>query len=92
MAADSGRISREFDDSSVEFLFTELDVAFTFLELARTAHGSETARRNNNHARVAYETVIGFIPRLNLTEAELQAIQVKLGMLRQRLCAAGCDV
>ena len=90
--SDYSQISRDFNSSSLEFLFTELDVAFTFLEVARTTHDSDTARRNHSNARLAYETVIGFMPRLHLTEAELEALQTKLGVLKQSLCAAGMNL
>jgi hypothetical protein len=89
---DFAQISRDFNASSAELLLTDLDVAMTFLDVAATTRDAETARRNRANARVAYNSVLGFLPKLTLTESERESLDVRLGMVKQRLLASGADL
>jgi hypothetical protein len=86
---DYSRTRREFESASIEFLLTDLDVANTLLDVASTSHDPETRRRNIQNAKSAYETVIQFALRLSLTESDRATIETQLGLLKQRLVAAG---
>lgn len=71
--------------TNAEFLLTELDVARTFLDVAETTNDRETVRRNCQHARLAYDTVLKFLPRVLLEEADRKTIETSLALLKQRL-------
>ena len=70
-----------------EFMMTDLKLAFTFLDIARTSGITESGRRNQENARTAYDAVLRFLPRSlpALSAAERQAIENKLGELKNRL-------
>ena len=70
-----------------EFLIADLELAFTFLEIARTSWVTKTARRNQKNARTAYNAVLRFLPRClpALSAAEGQAIENNLRKLKNRL-------
>ena len=65
------------------FLLTDLDLAFTFLDVARTTKSSEIAARNQRNARAAYDAVLRFLPKSHdLTRAERRSVEDKLGRLK----------
>jgi len=70
-----------------EFIIADLELAFTFLTIARTSWVTETVRRNQKNARTAYNAVLRFLPRClpALSAAERQAIQNNLRELKNRL-------
>ena len=65
----------------------DLEVAFTFLELARSSGITETSRRNQKNARTAYAAVLRFLPRSlpALSATERKETESKLGELKYRL-------
>ena len=75
--------------ASVDFLFTDCDLAMTFLDVAGTTAIPETAQRNRQNARKAYNAILRAIPKLVLSAAERQSIENKLSALRTRLETAG---
>ena len=77
--------------SCAEFIMVDLEVAFTFLDIARTSRATETGRRNQKNARTAYDAVLRFLPRSipALSATELQSIENKLGELKNRLKQLG---
>jgi hypothetical protein len=52
-----------FRRSGAEFLMADLNLAFTFLKIASTSQVADTACRNQENARTAYDTVLRFLPR-----------------------------
>jgi hypothetical protein len=70
-----------------EFIIVDLELAFTFLEIARTSRVSETVRRNRANARTAYDGILRFLPRYlpALSAAERRAAADKLRKLKKRL-------
>jgi hypothetical protein len=64
-----------------EFIIVDLEVAFTFLDVARTSGDAETSRCNQKNARTAYETILRFLPRslAAFTAAERRDMENKLG-------------
>ena len=70
-----------------EFIMTDLELAFTFLDIARTSGVTETGRRNQKNARTAYDAMLRLLPQSlpALSTAERQAIENKLGELKNRL-------
>jgi hypothetical protein len=80
---------RDVNQSGVNFVLGDLDLAFTFVGLAETADSEETAHRNYNNARKAYDTVLHLLETLVPTESERQRIEAKLTTLKARLQAGG---
>ena len=70
-----------------EFIIADLELAFTFLKIARTSSVTETVRRNQRNARTAYHAVLQFLPRClpALSAAERQTIEDNLRKLKHRL-------
>ena len=81
------RAPASFRRSGAEFILADLDLAFTFLDIASTSQVADTACRNQENARAAYDMVLRFLPRsiAALSAAELQTVQDKLEVLRSRL-------
>jgi hypothetical protein len=88
--ADAPRV-RDWRRAGAEFIITDLELAFTFLEIARTSLVVETARRNQENARKAYDAVLRFWPRClpALSAAERQTLEDNLRKLRNRLVQLG---
>jgi hypothetical protein len=83
------RILRDSNRIGIQFLFTDLDVALTFLTVASTSRNLEITQRNWRKAREAHDAVLHLLQRLTPTEEELQFINEKLSALRLRLQAVG---
>ena len=77
--------------SGAEFIMADLDLAFTFLEIASTSQVADTACRNQENARTAYDMVLRFLPRsiAALSVAERKGVQDKLADLKSRLQELG---
>jgi hypothetical protein len=80
---------REINRNGVNFLLTDLDLALTFMDISETTHSEETAQRNHNNGRKAYDTVLHLLDRLVPSPSERQAIDAKLAILKTRLQAVG---
>jgi hypothetical protein len=74
---------------SVKILITDLDLAFTFLQVARTSTNPATRQRNRENANKVYDAVRHFLPRLRPTAEERQAIEGKMSSLKAQLQALG---
>lgn len=72
----------------VELLFTDCDLAMTFLDVAANSQNPAAVQRNVENARKAYEAILRHMPKLILTAAEDQEIRSKLSELKRRLDAA----
>ena len=83
------RIVQESHRVAVQFLVAELNVALTFLDVARTTEFEETRIRNEQNARTAYFTVIRLLPRVDPTDEELPGLKSILAHLKDRLHALG---
>ncbi|HEX5283230.1 MAG TPA: hypothetical protein VFW30_03850 [Bryocella sp.] len=69
----------------VEFLLTELDAAFTFLDVARATSSAETRQRNQGHALEAYDTIRRLRHKVIMEPREQEIFQKKLTLLQSRL-------
>jgi hypothetical protein len=80
-----------FRRSGAEFILADLELAFTFLDIASTSGVADTVCRNQENARAAYDSVLRFLPRsiAALTAAERQNVQDKLEELKSRLGQLG---
>jgi hypothetical protein len=83
------RILRDSNRIGIQFLFTDLDVALSFLTIAATSGNLAIKQRNWRNARKAHDAVLHLLPRLTPTNEELQFINERLSALRLRLQALG---
>lgn len=82
-------ILRDSNRIGIQFLFTDLDVALSFLMVAATSGNLAIKQRNWKNARKAHDAVRHLLPRLTPTSEELQLINERLFALRLRLQAVG---
>ena len=80
----------DLNQSGVDFLLTDLDLAMTFMDIAAASHIQETIRRNHNNARRAYDAVVHLLGQLTPDAGQRQEIDTKLDLLKTRLQAVGC--
>lgn len=81
--------AEELSTLNVDFIRTDLDVAITFIEIARQTQEREKAIRNLNNARKAYETVLLYLRVATLNHFEHECIERKLGLLKSGLLRQG---
>lgn len=81
----------DFDDVSLEFLFTELSSGLTFAKLALSAQSADTDKfkRNSHNARIAYDTILRFQPRVNMLDADKTKLAEGLNALKRVLRSLG---
>jgi hypothetical protein len=74
-----------------EFIMTDLDLAFTFMHVARTSRIAETRSRNQKNARTAYDAILRFLPRslAAFSATEQQDTERKLAELKRQLQQRG---
>jgi hypothetical protein len=82
-------ILRDSNRIGVQFLFTDLDVALSFLAIAASSGDPAVQQRNWRNARKAHDAVLHLLSRLTPTNEEVQFIKEKLSALRLRLQAVG---
>jgi hypothetical protein len=80
---------RDANQSGVDFLLVDLDVAMTFLDVAQASSNQETAIRNHHNAHTAYDTTLHLLKKLRPDAEQQQAIDAKLALLKTRLQAVG---
>jgi hypothetical protein len=73
----------------VDFLFTDIEMALTFLHVGETSTSRETRDRNLGKALQGYRTVLHFLPRLVMSPVQRTDLQQKLHNLKSRLERAG---
>ena len=78
--------------AGINFVLTELETAMTFLSVAETTRNQDSAARNHDNARTAYESAIHYQGRLRFGEDEKKTFEDKLAELKRALLAAGVAV
>jgi hypothetical protein len=86
---DFAQTLRDSNATSVEFLNTEAETGLLFAEIAQGSDNAEKRARNCAHARLAYNTVLRFIGRVSLTEAESESLSLQMAKLKIRLQTLG---
>lgn len=89
MEGEKDSVSERANQNGIDFLFIDLDLANTFMDLAEASQSEETARRNHPNARKAYDTVIRLMPKLRLNQHVRQDFNRKLSLLKRRLQGIG---
>jgi hypothetical protein len=75
--------------AGVDFLFTDIEMAFTFLHVGETSNSRESRDRNFRKALQGYRTVLHFLSRVVLLPGERADLEQKLHKLKTRLEEAG---
>jgi hypothetical protein len=76
-------------NTAADFLLTDLDTAFTFLEVAAVSGNEETRERNHKKAHRAYQTVLRLLDTVSPEAPQRPAINQKLAILKERLEKVG---
>lgn len=84
LAAQFERRRQAFAQNMIGFLHTELELAKTFINIAKV-DGKEKAARSVSNARKAYDTVLYFLGRASLSENEEREFAVDLEALKSEL-------
>ena len=79
----------DINESSVEFLLMDLDLALAFMDATSLAGDQETIHRNHENARAAFDNVKRLLQRLKPSAAQRSIIENKLAILKLRLLAVG---
>lgn len=72
-------------DPLFNFIQVEFQVCELHLALALNAHGDDRKAQHVRYVWKAYQAIVRFLPRLQLSRPELQAFQQNLTALRARL-------
>ncbi len=77
------------NQTGIDFLLTDLDLAIMFMVLAEVSRNAATVRRNYENARTAHDTVVRLLERLTPNAKQRRAIDAKLAFLETGLQAVG---
>ena len=88
LTASVKRRRQDFESNMIGFLMTELDLASTFIKIAKS-DGEEKTVRNRKNARKAYDTVVYFLGKGAIPQEEEAEIRVKLAPLKSDLQSLG---
>jgi hypothetical protein len=69
----------------ITFINVDLDAALTFTRIALTSDNTEIVARTRHNARKAYDTIIGYMPRIASNREQLKQIKSKLERLKSEL-------
>ena len=86
---DPSKIGRALNATVVGVLKTDLDTGLTFARIAEDASDAKKKRRNRKNARKAYDSIVDYEKRVELTAEERQDIGDKLGRLKSALTRLG---
>ena len=76
-------------NTSIEFLLSDLDVAMTLLDVASTTTVEETAQRNHQNARKAYDVIAVQLSKVKLNASQEHEPDEKVAALKARLESIG---
>lgn len=78
--------------AEIDFLRCELKTGLTLTKIALEATHREKSHRNSVNARKAYDAVLHFAPRVNLSQEETDEIKSKLEHLKSQLKLLGQEL
>jgi hypothetical protein len=78
-------LREQSNKSLVDLLFTDVEMALTFVDLARVSRIPELKERRLKEARKACEFIVGRIPNVSLSSEQSVALNEKLAVLKDRL-------
>jgi hypothetical protein len=71
--------------SQIEFLLIDIDLAFTFLNIASATENPETRERNQRNARTAYDSVARLASRPILSVSNMDLVWERMAHLKRAL-------
>lgn len=86
------RLREESNRIGIDFLLTELDTAFTFLDVAKTTGSPETRVRNRSNAHEAYVIAQRMQTRVVMEPRQKAMFDEKLELLKETLQDLGFEV
>lgn len=92
MARDLKQNISDRRDIVIQLLFTDLDLAWTFLETARVSNRPERKSRNVANAVSAYNQISTKVADLNIPAATREELNAGLLALEQRISEFGVDI
>jgi len=78
--------------AEVDFLRCELRTGLTLTKIALDARHHDKTSRNRANARKAYDAVLRFIPKVNLSDSESAEFTSKLQQLKSELALLGEEI
>ncbi len=78
-----------FEANTISFLNTEVDLAKTFIKMAKEARNRERRKKLRKDARKAYDTVLRFLGKITPSENERAEINAQLAHLKSKLQSLG---
>jgi beta-glucosidase-like glycosyl hydrolase len=78
---------RQANDTGVDLLFTDIELAGTMLERAELTEDEETRSRNMQNVAEACKSIQHFMQKLELSDDQERTLEQKLAALEQRLQA-----
>jgi hypothetical protein len=85
-------LREDLEESRIQFVLTELDMAATFCDVAKSSTDSEKTGRNIENARKGYDTALKFSRDARFDERSKSAYDEKLARLRALLKELGQQV
>ncbi|MGA8223723.1 MAG: hypothetical protein WB780_18890 [Candidatus Acidiferrales bacterium] len=85
---DSDQRRLDFDSNLIGIVNTELDLANTFVRIAKSG-GEEKTLRNRKNARKSYDAVLYYLDKTTLTQEEKTQIEDQLATLKSDLQSLG---
>lgn len=92
MARSLQQVIAESRQISEQLLFTDLQIAFTFLQIARVTSDPKTRRRNIENATKAYRDVLHRSADPNLAVRRREDLDTTLALLRNQLAEFGVNL
>jgi hypothetical protein len=84
-AMDKSKLKADLNRTRVEFLLTELELAFTFAAVAETSANAETRKRNRDNARKTFRSISKLLALCSPDDSQRAEINGKLRELQHRL-------
>jgi len=73
----------------IDFLFAELEMALTFLQVGESSDSQESRHRNFEKALEGYRTVLHFLPRVVPSTDQQAQLQLQMEKVKHRLEEGG---
>lgn len=86
------RLHEESNKIGIEFVFTELDAARTFLAVADTTTSAETRDRNRKNACEAYKIALKMQKKVVMEPHQNSVFHEKITELKKRLEGLGLEI
>ena len=85
-------LRQEFEENRIQFIFTELDTASTFCEVALASSNPEKTQRNAANGCIGYKTALRIAKKANLQGEAKEQFEEKVRRLRDLLRHLGQEV